>query len=79
MQWLMLGIERTYDLSRRVYFVTYDLPVVIVRPSNNYGHYGGGGNIWDWICVEDYCPGIYIEIENVIALRRAFDNGTEIC
>lgn len=27
------------DLIARAYFVTYGLPVVIVRPSNNYGHY----------------------------------------
>jgi dTDP-glucose 4,6-dehydratase len=27
------------DLLVRAYFITYDLPVVIVRPSNNYGYY----------------------------------------
>jgi len=71
------------DLLARAFHVTYGLPVVITRSSNNYGPYqhpekfiplfitnalegkplplyGDGGNVRDWIYVEDNCRAIEI-------------------
>ena len=68
------------------YWATYELPVVIARPSNNYGPYqfpekviplfvtnalrglpvplyGDGGQVRDWLHVEDNCDAIDLLIE----------------
>lgn len=69
------------DLLARAYFITYGLPVVITRSSNNFGAYqypeklipffllralqdqslpvyGSGGNVRDWLYVQDNCRAI---------------------
>ncbi|RLG93518.1 dTDP-glucose 4,6-dehydratase [Candidatus Bathyarchaeota archaeon] len=69
------------DLFCQSYWRTYRLPVIIVRPSNNYGPYqfpeklipktiiralynqsipvyGKGGQIRDWLYVEDFCEAL---------------------
>lgn len=69
------------DLLCRSYWRTYGLPVIVVRPSNNYGPYqhpeklipktiiralhdkpipvyGGGGQVRDWLYVEDFCEAL---------------------
>jgi len=69
------------DLLARSYFITFGLPVVITRSSNNFGPYqypeklipffvlralrdeslpvyGSGGNVRDWLYVEDNCRAI---------------------
>jgi dTDP-glucose 4,6-dehydratase len=69
------------DLLVRSYFVTYGLPVMITRSSNNFGPfqypekliplfiikslcdeqlplYGDGGNVRDWLYVEDNCQAV---------------------
>src|SRR5713226_1344323 len=61
------------DLLARSYFVTYKLPIVITRASNNYGPYqfpekllpvyGDGQQVRDWLFVEDHCRGIRAVLE----------------
>lgn len=78
------------ELLCRSYFITFGLPVVITRSSNNFGPYqypekftalsitnlieakkiplyGDGGNVRDWIYVEDNCGAIYFILENGLA------------
>ncbi len=77
------------DLIAKAWNITYDLPIIILRCTNNYGPrqhpekfipkaiirarqgldiplYGGGGQIRDWIHVEDFCT----------AIEAAFDKGS---
>jgi dTDP-glucose 4,6-dehydratase len=71
------------DLLALSYFVTYGMPVMVTRASNNYGPYqfpekliplmilnalegrplpiyGDGGNIRDWLHVDDHCAGLLL-------------------
>jgi dTDP-glucose 4,6-dehydratase len=74
------------DLLARSYFITFGLPVVITRSSNNFGPfqypeklipffvlralkdeslpvYGSGGNVRDWLYVEDNCRAIDLVLD----------------